>query len=68
MTLEKAIRQIREDVLNARECEDDTVEVPVDALEAVLAEIERLAHEASRLRDDLDAAESEIRVMQEMED
>ncbi len=38
----RAIRQLREDVLNARECEDDTIEVLTDAVETLLAEVDRL--------------------------
>lgn len=44
------IRQLREDLGNAQECEDETVEVPVDALDAVLAECDRLAIEVEHLR------------------
>ena len=42
------IRQLREDVVNARECQDDTVEVPTGALEAALAEIDRLNERVER--------------------
>jgi hypothetical protein len=44
------IRQLREDLGNAQECEDDTVEVPIVALDVILAEHDRLTIEVDHLR------------------
>jgi hypothetical protein len=46
--LARAIHQLREDVLNARECEDDTIEVPADAVETLLAVFDRLTAELAK--------------------
>ena len=60
MTPEKAIRQLRLEILNARECEDDTAEVSLDVLDAAVAEIDRLTREATQLRETLHKAEAEL--------
>ena len=39
---DRDLRQLRADVANARECEDDYVEVPTGAVETALAEVDRL--------------------------
>lgn len=41
-TTTRHLAQLREDLANARECGNDTVEVPTGALEAVLAELDRV--------------------------
>jgi hypothetical protein len=57
-SITRDLRQLRVDLANARECGDDTVEVPVDALDTMLAEHERLTIEVEHLREDLLAAET----------
>lgn len=52
-SITQGLRQLREDLGNAQECEDETVEVPVDALDTVLAAYDRLTIEVEQLRGDL---------------
>jgi hypothetical protein len=59
-SITRGLRQLREDLGNAQECEDETVEVPVDALDTMLAEYDRLTIEVEQLREDLLAAEARL--------
>jgi hypothetical protein len=49
MNIERAIRQIREDVANARETDDAYVEITTDVGATVLAEVDRLTKAQDRV-------------------
>ena len=46
--IDRCVRELREEVLNARECGDATVEVSTTALETMLAAFEQLTAKTAR--------------------